>query len=66
VKRIYKVNGMMCPHCEARVKSVCEGIEGVKLATPSHKDGTVEIECLDTVTDEAVKSAITNAGYEVV
>lgn len=65
VKRVYKVSGMMCPHCEARVKSVCEAIEGVKLATPSHKDGTVEIECLDTVTDEAVKSAITNAGYEV-
>ena len=65
VKRVYKVSGMMCPHCEARVKSVCEAIEGVKLATPSHKEGTVEIECLDTVTDEAVKSAITNAGYEV-
>ena len=65
VKRVYKVSGMMCPHCEARVKGVCEAIEGVKLATPSHNDGTVEIECLDTVTDEAVKSAITNAGYEV-
>ena len=66
VKREYKVNGMMCPHCEARVKSVCEAIDGVLSATPSHKTATVEIECLESVNDEAVIGAITAAGYEVV
>ena len=66
VKRLYKVNGMMCPHCEARVKSVCEAIDGVKSAVSNHKEGTVEIECLESVKDEAIKSAIINAGYEVV
>jgi Cu2+-exporting ATPase len=57
---------MMCPHCEARVKSVCEAIDGVLSATPSHKTATVEIECLESVNDEAVIGAITAAGYEVV
>ena len=59
------VDGMMCPHCEARVKKACESIEGVTLATPSHESGTVELEMTRDVT-EAVRAAITDAGYEVV
>ena len=65
VKRVYNVSGMMCPHCEARVKKVCENIDGVSLATPSHKDGTLEIECLESVNDEVIKQAIIDAGYEI-
>ena len=59
-----KVDGMMCPHCEARVKKVCEAIEGVVLATPSHTDGCVKLEMERDVTD-ACKAAITDAGYDV-
>ena len=62
---VIKVDGMMCPHCEARVKKACESIEGVMLATPSHTEGTVTIEMTADVT-EACKSAITDAGYDVV
>ena len=58
-----KVEGMMCPHCEARVKKVCEAIDGVTLATPSHESGTVVLEMTKDVTD-ACKSAIIDAGYE--
>jgi Cu2+-exporting ATPase len=54
----------MCPHCEARVKKVCEAIDGVTLATASHKDGTVTVEMTREVTDKC-KSAIVDAGYEV-
>ena len=60
-----KVDGMMCPHCEARVKKACESIDGVILATPSHEAGTVGIEMTSDVS-EACRGAITDAGYDVV
>ena len=60
-----KVEGMMCPHCEARVKKACEAIEGVCSATPSHTEGTVVIEAERDVLAEC-EAAITNAGYDVV
>ena len=60
-----KVEGMMCPHCEARVKKACEGVPGVVLATPSHSDGVVVIEMREDVSDKC-RSAITDAGYDVV
>ena len=54
---------MMCTHCKARVEQVCKGIAGVKDAVVDLQDKSV------TVTGEvdiaAIKSAITNAGYEV-
>ncbi len=58
------VEGMMCPHCEARVKQACEAIEGVASAAPSHKDGTVIIEMTGDVS-ALCRDAITSAGYEV-
>ena len=58
------VEGMMCPHCEARVKKACEAIDGVTLATPSHEKNEVVIECVKDVA-EACKAAIIDAGYEV-
>lgn len=60
-----KVEGMMCPHCEARVKKACEAIDGVILATPSHERGTVVLEMSSDLT-EACRAAITDAGYDVV
>lgn len=58
------VNGMMCPHCKARVESVCKKIPGTV-------DAQVDLEKkLVTVTGDAsvdaLKKAITEAGYEVV
>ncbi len=58
------VEGMMCPHCKARVESVCKGIPGVT-------DAVVDLQAKNvTVTGEAdvaaLKKAITDAGYEVV
>lgn len=63
MKVTVKVSGMMCPHCEARVKKVCEAIEGVVLAVPSYEEGTVLIEMTDDVTEKCI-AAIINAGYE--
>ncbi len=59
------VVGMMCPHCEARVKSMCEAIDGVVSAVPSHADGTVILEMTSDKTDECIL-AIKSAGYEII
>ncbi len=61
-----KVEGMMCPHCEAHVKKALEALDGVALATPDHKKGEVQIELSCDVSDEALKGAIISAGYKVV
>ena len=60
-----KIRGMMCPHCEARVKKACEAVEGVVSAVPSHEKGCVELVLTEDVTD-ACRAAITDAGYDVI
>ena len=61
---IIKVKGMMCPHCEARVKGEIEKLPGVESAAASHEKGEVEI--LGNPDIEAVKKAVTDAGYEFI
>ena len=63
--RTFKVQGMMCPHCEARVKKTVEAISGVKEAVADHKSATVKVSLMGEVHDEKIVSAITEAGYEV-
>ena len=60
-----KIEGMMCPHCEARVKTVLEAIPGVCEAIVSHKEDRAEVhgEALDR---DALVKAVTDAGYTVV
>ncbi len=59
---VIKVDGMMCPHCEARVKAACEGVDGVVSATASHTDGTVTVESATDVREKCI-AAIVAAGY---
>ena len=58
-----KVEGMMCPHCEARVKGVLEAIPGVTEVDVSYKEdrATVSGENLDK---DALVRAVTDAGYK--
>ncbi len=65
MKKVIKVEGMMCSHCEGRVKSAVEAIDGVKSAVASHKDGTVTVELEREVADGVIEKAITDQGYEV-
>ena len=64
METVIKVNGMMCPHCKARVEKVCLGIAGVESAVVDLMEKNVTI--TGTADVEAVKKAITDAGYEVV
>ena len=64
METVINVNGMMCPHCKARVESVCKAVAGVT-------DAVVDLQKkLVTVTGNAsveeLKKVITEAGYEVV
>ena len=60
-----KIEGRMCPHCEARVKSVLEGIEGVSEAKVSHTEGTAIVTVTPAVSEETLRAAVENAGYKV-
>ena len=59
------ITGMMCPHCEARVKKALEGIEGVTSAEVSHEKGNAVVELSAEVSDETLTKTVTDAGYEV-
>lgn len=64
METVIKVEGMMCNHCMMHVEKACKAVPGVR-------DAVVDLEAKNvTVTGdasvEALKKAITNAGYEVV
>lgn len=66
MKVTLKVKGMMCPHCEARVKSALEEINGVDSAIADHKKGTAVVTLKEDVSIDTLKSAVENQGYNVI
>jgi Cu2+-exporting ATPase len=58
------VGGMMCPHCEARVKQALEAVEGVVSARPSFEAGTAELTLSQSVPEEALRAAVEGQDYE--
>jgi len=65
MEKTLKVEGMMCPHCEARVKKCLEELAGVQEAIPSHESGTVVITLSAEVADDVLKKTIEDQGYKV-
>lgn len=65
MEKKFNVKGMMCHHCENHVKKALEAIDGVESAVASHTEGTVVITLSKDVSDEELKKAITDEGYEV-
>ena len=64
METVIKVEGMMCPHCKARVEAVCKEIPGVSEAVVDLQEKQVTVTGDANV--ESLKDAIKNAGYEVV
>ena len=60
-----KVEGMMCEHCEARVKKALEAIEGVESAVADHNAGTAVVTLSADVADEVLKEAVEAQDYKV-
>lgn len=67
-KRMQKnimIEGMMCGHCESNVKKALESIEGVTNAEVSHEKGTAVVSFDSNVSNDILKKAVVDAGYEV-
>ena len=60
-----QIEGMMCPHCEARVKKALEAIEGVQEAKVSHQAANAIVTATSAVSKDELAKAVTDAGYEV-
>ena len=66
MEKLIKVEGMMCPHCEAHVQNALLKIDGVSAAVASHKDGEVKVTLVREVDEKALCDAITAEGYKCV
>ena len=63
--RTLKVEGMMCGHCEARVKKALEAVPGVESAAADHTAGTVVVTLNAPAGDETLRAAVEAQGYKV-
>ncbi len=61
-----KIGGLMCKHCEARVKKTLESIDGVSLAEVSHESGTAVVTLEKDVPNDILKSAVEAQDYPVI
>ena len=66
MKKTMKIEGMMCGHCEARVKKCLETLEGVTEAAVSHEAGTAVVTLSGEVSDEVLKKAVEDQEYKVI
>lgn len=66
MQKMVKIQGMMCPHCEARVKELLSALPEVDNADVSHKTGTAVLTLNADLGDEAIKGIVENAGYKVI
>ena len=58
-----KIEGMMCEHCEARVKKTLEAIDGIESAAPDHKTNTAVITLSKDVPADTIRAAIEAQDY---
>ena len=66
MEKVMEIKGMMCGHCEARVKKVLEAIDGVDEAVVSHEKGTAIVKLSAQVDDKVLKKAVEDQDYKVV
>ena len=65
MKKTLRIEGMMCPHCEARVKKALEALPEVAQAAVSHEAGTAVVTLNAAVSDQALKAAVEAQDYTV-
>ena len=66
MKKVMHIEGIMCGHCEARIKSALEAVEGVEHAEVSHTKGTAVVKLSADVSDEVLTKAVEDQDYKVV
>ncbi len=65
MEKIIKIEGMMCGHCEARVKKTLEALPQVESALVSHESGTAVVTLTSPIADEVLKAAVEAQDYSV-
>lgn len=65
MQKTMRIEGMMCGHCEARVRKVLEALKGVEVAKVSHESGTAVVVLKEDVADEILKKAVEDQDYKV-
>ena len=66
MEKTIKIEGMMCVHCEGRVKSALEAIDGVLEAIPDHNTNSALIKLSKEVSDDLLKKTVEEQGYNVI
>ena len=65
MEKTMKIEGMMCMHCEARVKKALEALPQVEQAAVSHEAGTAVVTLKSDVSDEVLKKTVEDQDYTV-
>ncbi len=65
MEKTMKITGMMCGHCEARVKKCLEALTEVDEAVVSHEKGTAVVRLNGDISDEVLKKAVEEQDYTV-
>lgn len=60
------IEGMMCTHCEAAVKSALETVEGVEKAEVSHEKGSAVVTLSKDIGNDILKAAVEAKDYKVI
>lgn len=66
MEKTLKIEGMMCAHCEARVKNALEAVDGVSEAIPNHSTNSALIKLSKDVSDDVLKQTVEAQGYNVI
>ena len=66
MEKTMKIKGMMCKHCEARVKNCLEALPEVTEAVVSHKKGTAKLTLSAEIANETLKKTVEDQGYPVI
>ncbi|MBQ4252828.1 MAG: HAD-IC family P-type ATPase, partial [Erysipelotrichaceae bacterium] len=65
MNKTMKIEGMMCPHCEATVRKALEALDGVEKAEVSHEKGTAVVTLSSEVDNGLLKKAVEDKDYKV-
>ena len=66
MEKTMKIEGMMCGHCEARVKKALEALPQVESASVSHESGTAVVTLKEAVDNSVLTKAVEDQDYKVV
>lgn len=65
MKKVLKIEGMLCAHCTNRVQKALLSVDGVEKVVMNFEDQTATV-IIDEVNNEQLIEAVTDAGYEVI